>query len=165
MERVSVDDVENSVRPAAVVRGLTDPLGATDLALNWYELTPGDSFGFAYHCHENQEEVFVVIEGTATFETEDGDVEVGPREAIRFAPGEFQRGWNRGDERVVALALGAPQQAGASTTLVDCPDCGERTDNRIERADDGDFRTVCQVCGTETGRWTRGDDGENEWVE
>jgi len=164
MERVSVDDVDNRVGPASVIRGLTRPLEATDLALNWYELEPGDSFGFAYHSHGNQEEVFVIVEGVATFETESGDVEVGPREAIRFGPGEFQRGWNRSDERVVALAMGAPQETGSSTTLVDCPDCGERTDGRIERVGEG-FRTVCAECETETGRWRRGADGENEWVE
>ncbi len=54
--------------------------------------------------------MFLVQSGTATFETEDGDVRVGAGEASRFAPGEWQRGHNEGDERVVALALGAPQE-------------------------------------------------------
>ena len=38
MKRVSVDDVENSIQPAAVMRPLTDALGLTDAALNYYEL-------------------------------------------------------------------------------------------------------------------------------
>ncbi len=86
MERVRLDDVENSLGPAAVKRRLTEPLGATDVALNHYELEPGDAFGFGYHRHSAQEEVFVVESGTVTFETEDGPVEVSAGEAVRSAP-------------------------------------------------------------------------------
>lgn len=164
MKRVQIGDVPNDVHPASVRRRLTDPLGTTDVALNYYELDPGDSFAFAYHRHPDQEEVFVVFAGTATFDTADGPVEVSAGEAVRFAPGEFQRGWNRGDERVTALALGAPRDSGTSDKLVACPDCGEETPNRIERVDEWTVRTVCTVCDAETGRWERADDGESEWV-
>lgn len=70
MGKVRIDNVDNSIQPAAVMRHLTKPLGTTDLAINYYELEPGDSFAFAYHNHEVQEEVFYVHDGTATFETE-----------------------------------------------------------------------------------------------
>lgn len=159
MQRVRIDDVDNDVQPAAVMRKLTKPLGLTDFAMNHYELEPGDSFAFAYHNHAVQEEVFYVMEGTAVFETEEGPVEVGPGEAIRFDRGEFQRGWNHGDERVVALALGAPLDYGKQVKLRDCPDCGEATDNRLERVEvDGEEVVVaaCTECGTETGRWYEG---------
>ncbi len=63
MEKVRIEDVENAVQPAAVMRHLTEPLGATDFAMNYYELEPGDSFAFAYHRHEVQEEVFYVQSG------------------------------------------------------------------------------------------------------
>jgi uncharacterized cupin superfamily protein len=158
MQKVTVADVDRTTQPA-LMRPLTDALGTTDLALNHYELEPGDSFAFAYHRHEVQEEVFYVFAGTATFETAAGDVDVGPGEAVRFAPGEFQRGWNRGEERVVALALGAPLEYGGGEKLRDCPTCGGRTDSRLERLDD-DAETriaVCKACGTETGRWTLAD--------
>lgn len=166
MERVAVDDVENSVQPAAVLKPLTDALGCTDLAVNSYELAPGDSFAFAYHSHDAQEEVFVILEGTATFETEDGEVTIGSNEAVRFAPGELQRGWNRGEERVHAIALGAPLAYEGGETLVDCPACGERTSHDIVRPDDEpDARAVvCTGCGVEAQRWRRGADGENEWA-
>ncbi|GAB7094335.1 cupin domain-containing protein [Halolamina litorea] len=157
MERVAVDDLENSVQAAAVMRGLTEPLGLTDVAINHYELEPGDSFAFAYHNHEVQEEVFYVVSGTATFETESGPVVVGPREAIRFDREEFQRGWNRGDERVVAIAIGAPLDYGTQVKLRDCPECGEETDNDLERPEGEDVVVArCKRCGTETGRWYRG---------
>ncbi|NHX35312.1 MULTISPECIES: cupin domain-containing protein [Halolamina] len=157
MDRIAVDDLDDSIQAAAVMRHLTEPLGTTDFAMNYYELEPGDSFAFAYHSHEVQEEVFYVIEGTATFETESGPVEVGPDEAIRFGREEFQRGWNRGDERVVALALGAPLEYGDQVKLRYCPECAEETDNELDRADDEEAVVACcKECGTETGRWYRG---------
>jgi uncharacterized cupin superfamily protein len=155
MEKIAIDEVDRSVQPCDVMRPLTDALGTTDVAINYYELAPGDSFAFAYHEHGLQEELFYVQSGTATFETEDGPVEVAAGEVIRFPPGEFQRGWNRGDERVIALALGAPLEYGEGRKLRDCPACGERTDHRLERIEDGDAMiAVCKTCETQTGRWT-----------
>ena len=165
MERVAIDDLENAVQPAAVMRQLTDPLGCTDLALNYYELAPGDSFAFAFHSHDFQEEVFVVLTGTATWETENGTVEIGPMEAVHFPPGEFQRGWNRGDERVTAFALGAPLEYGDSPKFDDCPHCETEVEVTIQRLDDETVVTVCEECGGEVSRWRRGEDGENEWAE
>ena len=154
MERIHVENVESRTGPADVKRPLTDALGATDLALNYYELAPGDSFAFGYHAHSNQEEIFYVQSGTVTFETEGGEVAVGPGELVRFAPGEYQRGINRGDRRVVALALGAPKESGDLDLRRDCEDCGEPTANAIRRADDtGRLVTVCEDCGAETGRF------------
>ena len=157
MEKLAVDDVENDIQPAVVRRRLTEPLGLADFAMNYYELEPGDSFAFAYHNHELQEEVFYVVSGTATFDTEEGDVAVGPSEAVRFAPGEFQRGWNRGDERVVALAFGAPLEYGDGSMLRSCPACEAETEQRLERAEDeAALVAYCAVCDTETGRWYEG---------
>ncbi len=154
MERVRIDDVDSRTGPAAVKRPLTDALDATDLALNYYELAPGDSFAFGYHAHADQEEVFYVESGTVTFETEDGEAVVESDEFVRFAPGEYQRGVNRGDERVVALALGAPKESGDLDLRRDCENCGERTPNSIERAPDGEgLVTVCEDCGAETGQF------------
>ena len=155
MERVSIDDPDRRMGPAADKRALSDPLGTTDLAINYYELAPGDSFGFGYHRHPNQEEVFYVVEGTATFETEDGDVDVSAGDAVRFAPGEWQLGRNAGEARVVALALGAPKDTGETEMLRECADCGGRTENTIEMADDREsLLTRCTDCGAVTGRFT-----------
>lgn len=157
MEKVRIDEVDNAIQPAAVMRHLTKPLGLTDMAINYYELEPGDSFAFAYHNHAVQEEVFYVISGTATFDTEAGPVEVDAGEILRVDRGEFQRGWNRGDERVVALALGAPLEYGEQVKLRECETCGEETDTELQRADDEEaVVAICKTCGSETGRWYRG---------
>ena len=154
MEKVTIEDLDTYMGPATVKRPLGKALGTTDLAVNYYELEPGDSFAFGYHRHGDQEEVFYVQSGTVTFETAEGPVEVGAGEAIRFAPGEFQRGVNGGNDRVDALALGAPRESGDFEMLRECPDCGERTENTIEMADDREaLVTLCEDCGTVTGRF------------
>jgi uncharacterized cupin superfamily protein len=153
MERIRVDDIDSWMSPADSKRSISKAVGAEHVALNHYELSPGDSFGFGYHRHADQEELFYVLEGRATFETEAGDVVVGPGEAIRFAPGEWQIGHNESDGRVVALAIGAPADPGETDIVRDCPDCGERRRVRIEPTDDRNaLVALCEHCGAETVR-------------
>ena len=155
MRKLRVDDVERVPSAASVRRPIADALGAENVAINYFELAPGESFAFGYHRHDEQEELFYVLSGTATFETADGDVEVAAGEVVRFAPGEFQQGWNRGEERVLALALGAPKETVGGEVRRECPDCGERTRHRFEAEDDGRTRlTICAECGAETGRFS-----------
>jgi len=145
MEHVSVDDLENHPRVADVQKHATDPLGLADMALNYYELEPGDSFSGGLHTHTDQEEVFYVLEGTATFETNDGDVEVGADEVVRFAPGEYQEGHNASDDRVRALAMGAPQEAGETRAAVPCGECG--ADHHVAHVDGEGVTLECPDCG------------------
>ncbi|WP_327052003.1 cupin domain-containing protein [Halomicrococcus gelatinilyticus] len=131
MQRVDIEDVEPQSMGESDVdrRGLSDALGTTDFAINYYALDPGEAFAGGLHTHLDQEEVFYVVEGTATFETKDEataeteTVEVGPDEAVRFARGEFQQGRNESDERVVALALGAPEQSTDVRIPQPCREC------------------------------------------
>jgi uncharacterized cupin superfamily protein len=155
MERVALEAVDSLLGPAAVKRPVSRALGASNVAVNFYELAPGDAFGAGYHRHPNQEELFFVLSGTATFETEAGEVEVGPEELVRFAPGEWQVGRNAGEERVRALAIGAPQESPEAEVLRECPACGEATEQTFEMTDDKSaLLAVCAVCGTETARYT-----------
>lgn len=132
MQHVDIDDVAPTSFGDSELdrRGLSDPLGTTDLAINRYALAPGEAFAGAMHTHLDQEEVFYVVDGTATFETkpdpnaDSETVEVDAGEAIRFAPGEFQQGRNESDEQVVALALGAPRDSTDGRVARPCPECG-----------------------------------------
>ncbi|GKZ15088.1 cupin domain-containing protein [Haladaptatus sp. T7] len=154
MEKVTIDDVDGQMSAADVRRPVSKALGTEDVAINYYELAPGDSFAFGYHAHGDQEEVFYVQSGTVTFETDDEDIVVSAGELIRFAPDEFQRGVNEGEERVVALALGAPRDTEDIEMYRHCEECGERTRNKIEMADSRDeLVTSCLDCGAETGRF------------
>jgi len=144
MRKAQIKGIDSWMGPAGVERSLTKALGAEDVAINYYELDPGESFAFGYHRHEGQEEVFCVLEGEATFETgeprsgsgstsgetasEDDETTVGAGEAVRFGPGEWQQGWNRGNERVKALAPGPHRRAakrpssGSVRTVTSGPD-------------------------------------------
>jgi uncharacterized cupin superfamily protein len=154
MNRVSLDELDDWMGPASVKRPVGSALDAEQLAMNYYELAPDESFAFGYHAHDDQEELFYVIEGTATFETDDGDVTVEAGDVIRFAPGEFQQGRNDTDERVRALAVGAPADSTDVTILRDCEACDDRTVQRIEPTEDGDeLLTICVDCGAETARF------------
>ena len=154
MEHVRTDDVESWMGPASVKRSLGRALGTESMALNYYELEPGESFAFGYHRHSDQEEVFYLLSGSVTFTTEDGERVVEANEAVRFAPGEYQQGVNRSAERAVALAVGAPADAGETDVRRDCGRCGESTSQRIERSEDGDaLVTRCVECDAETGRF------------
>jgi len=148
MEKVSIQDVE----PAAFGsdtdrRGLSEPLDTDNVAINRYRLDPGERFSGGLHTHMDQEEVFIIVEGEATFETMDGEVTVGADEAIRFAPGEYQSGKNDSDEAVVAFALGAPRDSEDVRIPQDCPECGH--DNlRAIPGDDG-LNLRCPECGAD----------------
>lgn len=150
MRKVCIADHTGSIDIADSYARLGDELETTELAINYYELEPGDQFGFAFHRHRDQEEVFVVQEGAVTFETMDGSVTVESGEVIRFEPGEFQIGSNRGNERVTALALGAPRDTGEIDYYVECPECGEETVHRLLPIEDGwPFPVECTECGSE----------------
>ena len=148
MEKVSIGDIEaNAFGSDIDRRGLSDPLGMTDFALNRYRLDPGERFSGGMHAHMDQEEVFVILEGEATFETMDGEVTVGDDEVIRFAPGEFQSGKNDSDREVVAFAMGAPRDSEDVRLPQNCPECGH--DNvRAIPGEDG-FALQCPDCGAE----------------
>lgn len=145
MQKVSIDELENDPRVADVQKHATDPLNLSDMALNYYELEPGDSFSGGLHTHMGQEEVFYVMDGTATFQTEDGSHEVGPDEVIRFAPGEYQEGRNESDDRIRALALGAPQGMGETRAKLPCSECGADY-HETEVGEDG-VTLTCPDCG------------------
>jgi len=125
MRKVTIDDLEPDVLgEGSDRRGLSDPLGTTDVAINHYRLGPGEGFPAGLHAHMDQEEVFLVLDGEASFETMDGEVTVGSGEAIRFSPGEFQSGRNASGSELTAVAIGAPRETEDVRIPVDCPDCG-----------------------------------------
>jgi uncharacterized cupin superfamily protein len=153
MRKVRLADLENRIGPASVSRPLSDALGTTDVALNYYELAPGESSAYGYHAHAEQEEVFYVESGEVTFRTDDGPVVAGAGELVRFGPGEFQRCVNRADERATLLVAGAPRDGAETAVLRDCESCGGETDQELELVDDH-VVARCAVCGAETGRFT-----------
>lgn len=124
MEKVRIDDLERYKGAATELRPMGPDLDAENLAMFYYVLEPRDSFlwGGIFR-YEKREEVCYVLQGTVTFETEDGTVEAGPDEALRFAPGEWKGGTNTGTERVIALLVGAPQDRASLEFKLECAEC------------------------------------------
>lgn len=148
MEKVAISNVEaRAVGEDSARRGLSEPLGTTDIALNHYRVAPGEGLPGGLHAHMDQEEVFVVLNGEATFETLDGEVIVGEQEAVRFSPGEFQSGKNNADRKLVVVAMGGPRDTEDIRVPVACPDC-EHDTLRVQTRDD-ELTFVCPDCGAE----------------
>jgi mannose-6-phosphate isomerase-like protein (cupin superfamily) len=155
MKKVAIDDVPvANGRSASVTRNLAAELDTNEMGIQYYELEPGEYISRTYHMHEDQEEVFVTLEGTATFETEEGEINVHEDELVRFARGEYQRGRNGHDGRTVVLGLGAPNDPAYENAerLRYCKECEEMTAQTNADRPTG-VATVCDVCGSETGRW------------
>jgi len=167
MERVAFDAPTEGTTSGIDRRGLSGPLDTDGVAINRYRVPPGEGFPSGLHAHVDQEEVFVVLDGTATFETLPGrdpnepngdrdgsnasgtgrEVTVDAGEAIRFAPGEYQSGHNRGATDLIALAVGAPRETADVRVPVGCPDCGE-ADFALDGG--GEVLTFrCPDCGAE----------------
>jgi uncharacterized cupin superfamily protein len=153
MEKVAISEVEPGESETSIERrGLSDPLGTTDVAINRYRLAPGEGFPGGLHAHVDQEEIFLVVEGEATFETLDGEtldgeVVVKAGEAIRFAPGDFQTGRNDSDAETVAFALGAPRDSDDVRVPLPCPECGY--DDLRPELSEGEEVLVCPDCNAE----------------
>jgi uncharacterized cupin superfamily protein len=150
METVTIEEIEASEMGEADVRNVADALGTTDLAMNRFRLEPGGSFTSGMHAHLDQEEVFYVIEGTATFETPEGTHEIEAGEAVRFAPGEYQQGRNESDAELSALALGAPKESTELRVPTDCPECEESDTMAVNMGEEG-MTLDCPECGAEMG--------------
>jgi uncharacterized cupin superfamily protein len=149
MQHVDVTGMETDETNSA---GVTDHLGASDFALNYYVLDPGEEFTGGLHAHLDQEEAFYVLEGEATFEYADGptaDTEtttVGAGEMVRFPAGEYQQGRNESDEQVRALALGAPQESTDIRVAAPCRACGDSDFLNFVATDEGPMME-CPECG------------------
>jgi len=151
MKKVDLDEVQ----PAALSdgpgrRALGEALGTTDVAIKYYVLEPGEVFSGGFHTHHDQEEIFVVLEGEATWDTEAGEgaLTVSAGEALRAPPGEFHHGYNDSDETVRALALGAPPGMDDTVSVFTCPACGEEAKHDVELdQESGVSVTECRDCG------------------
>ena len=157
MQHTAIDDVDVVTNPMDVHdvrKPVSRALGTEHVAMNYFELAPGDAFSGGLHAHGDQEEIFYVLAGTATFEVgrDREQVDVAAGELIRFAPGEFQSGFVRddADEEVVAWAFGAPgarHDWGAIESLIECRACGEERTHATALTDEGQFRFTCSACG------------------
>jgi len=80
------------------------PLGLDRTGLTYFRLAPGFRVPFG-HRHEDQEEVYVVIRGSARIKVADDVVELSELDAIRV-PGDTLRNLEAGPDGAEVIAFG-----------------------------------------------------------
>ncbi|MFB6205401.1 MAG: cupin domain-containing protein [Haloglomus sp.] len=149
MEKRTIDDLETDSNPGGgegSARRVGEALGTEDVGLSHYELDAGQNLSGGVHTHMDQEEIFYVLDGTLTFQTPDGEIEVEGGEVVRFAPGDFQQGKNESDGPVRLLGIGAPKPSTDVRVPQSCRACGESETLRFVPGDDG-MQLQCPDCG------------------
>lgn len=104
-----------------VFRRARASLGVTSFGMQLLELPAhgGDSYLNHDHQHDSQEEVYVVLSGSADLDIEGDVVHVGPDTAVRVAPAT-KRSIRAGPNGVRILALGAiPGEAYSAPAFTD----------------------------------------------
>ena len=92
------------------------PLGLEKSGISYYKLGPDFVLPFGHH-HAEQEEIYLVVSGSARFKLGDDEVELGPLDALRIPP-EVTRGMAAGPEGAEIVAFGAPNNENSDVEMV-----------------------------------------------
>lgn len=82
------------------------PLGLEQSGLSYFRIAPGFRLPFG-HTHDTQEEIYLVVSGSANARLDDDIVELHAWDALRIAPG-VARGLEGGPNGAEVVAFGAP---------------------------------------------------------
>jgi quercetin dioxygenase-like cupin family protein len=109
--RVNLKSDVKDMAPQFGMDGIESRFARTNLeleksGLSYFRLDPGYRAPFG-HTHSEQEEVYVVLSGSARVAVGDEVVELGELDAIRIAP-ETIHGMEAGPDGAEILAFGAP---------------------------------------------------------
>ena len=92
------------------------PLNCEKSGVTYYKLGPDFHPPFG-HKHAEQEEVYVLLSGSALIKVEDEEVELAPLDAIRLAP-DTTRAVKAGPDGCELIAYGAPLQEGQDAEML-----------------------------------------------
>jgi mannose-6-phosphate isomerase-like protein (cupin superfamily) len=105
------DDVEDMavgrMPPGIEAHFAKQALDCEKSGVSYFKLGPDFHPPFG-HKHGEQEEVYVVISGSAIVKVEDDEIELRPLDAIRFAP-DAMRALRAGPDGCEVLLFGAPK--------------------------------------------------------
>ena len=106
--KTDVEDVAPrfGMSPNMESRFARKPLGLENSGLSYFKVAAGFRAPFG-HTHTEQEEIYVVLSGSAQMKVEDELVDLRPLDALRVAPG-VMRAFEAGPDGVEILAVGAP---------------------------------------------------------
>src|ERR671916_126488 len=92
--------------PGLQARVARVPLGLANSGASYFKIAPGFRVPFG-HTHSEQEEVYVVVSGSARVKLDDDIVELEQWDMVRIAPTTW-RGLEGGPDGTELLAFGAP---------------------------------------------------------
>ena len=87
-------------------------LGAEAFGFNVVDLAPGGQIPAHNHSEDNQEEVFIILDGQAKIVTDDQEHDAPAGTFCRFAPEVNRTIKNESDADVRALLIGVPVDSG-----------------------------------------------------
>jgi uncharacterized cupin superfamily protein len=104
-------DVEDSgerfgYAPNMEARFARKALGLEKSGLSYFKLAPGFRVPFG-HQHAEQEEIYLLLSGSARVKLDDELLDLKPMDAVRI-PTDVKRGFEAGPEGAEILAFGAP---------------------------------------------------------
>lgn len=106
---------EFGLSPGLESRFARKPLELQQTGLTYFRVGPGFRTPFG-HSHGEQEELYLVVEGSARVKLDDDVVELRPWDAVRVAP-ETMRCFESGPEGIELLAFGAHTDSGDAETV------------------------------------------------
>jgi mannose-6-phosphate isomerase-like protein (cupin superfamily) len=84
--------------------------------MSYFRIQPGYRMPFG-HRHGEQEEVYLVVSGSARFKVDEDILELGELEALRV-PGSTPRGMEAGPEGAEIIVFGAPNTENRDTEVL-----------------------------------------------
>jgi mannose-6-phosphate isomerase-like protein (cupin superfamily) len=108
--RFGLDENEMQLRMAK------DPLECSGCGLSYMKLGPGYRPPFG-HAHKTQEEIYVLVNGSARMKLDDEIVEMTPFTAVRVSP-ETMRGYEAGPDGAELIVIGTPRTGGGDADTV-----------------------------------------------
>jgi uncharacterized cupin superfamily protein len=107
--KCSLDAVERNDQKPGTRWELSSELGLSGYNYNVALLESGDRLSEnAYHYHENQAELFHVIEGRCRVETDEASFDLGADELVHFEPGVAHLLHNPFESACKLVAVGSP---------------------------------------------------------
>jgi uncharacterized cupin superfamily protein len=91
-------------------------LGLENSGVSYQRLAPDFRVPFG-HKHKNQEEIYVLVSGSARIKLDDEVVELKPFDAVRV-PKDTMRGFEAGPEGAEFIAIGAPNTGPGDADVV-----------------------------------------------
>jgi mannose-6-phosphate isomerase-like protein (cupin superfamily) len=92
------------------------PLGLDHSGISLFRVAPGFRVPFG-HTHTEQEEIYLVVTGSARVKLDDEIVQLGEWDAVRIPPGTM-RGVEGGPDGAELIAFGAPSNENRDVEMV-----------------------------------------------